>query len=111
MNRGAAVWLVLWVSAITQYPAEVQSNALTTTQRLVTKSFYEAHVFRFLCFKFQHEQFRFNSRLLLSSGPGSVVGIATGYGAGRYGDRIPVGRDFPHLSQPPVQWVLGLSRG
>jgi hypothetical protein len=39
--------------------------------------------------------------------------------AGRSGDRTPVGGgDFPHLSrpalgltQPPVQWVPGLSRG
>ena len=52
-------------------------------------------------------------------GPVSVVGIATGYvldGPGiesRWG-----GPDFPHLfrpalglTQPPVQWVPGLSRG
>ena len=52
------------------------------------------------------------------SGPGSSVGIATGYGLD--GRRIESrwGWDFPNLSrpalgstQPPVQWVLGLSRG
>ena len=50
-------------------------------------------------------------------GPGSVVGIATGYRLD--GPRIEswCGQDFPHLSrpalgstQPPVQWVPGLSR-
>jgi hypothetical protein len=53
-----------------------------------------------------------------SRGPGSSVGIATDYGLD--GPRIEFrwGRDFsqtsrPALSptQPPVQWIQGLSRG
>jgi len=50
-------------------------------------------------------------------GPGSVVGIATGYGLDGPGIESRWGRDFPQLSrpglgltQPPVQWVPGLSR-
>ena len=51
-------------------------------------------------------------------GPGSSVGIATAYGLDGPGIESRWGRDFPHLSrptlrptQPPVQWVPGLSRG
>jgi len=51
-------------------------------------------------------------------GPGSSVGIATGYGLDVPGIKSRWGRDFPHLSrptlgstQPPVQWVKGLFPG
>jgi len=54
----------------------------------------------------------------IRSGPGSVVGIATGYGLDGPGTDSRWGRDFPHLSkrvlgstQPPVQWVPDLSWG
>ena len=53
-----------------------------------------------------------------ANGPGSSVGIATGYGLDGLEIESRRGRDFPHLfrpvlgpTQPPLQWVLGLSRG
>ena len=55
--------------------------------------------------------------LLLSTGRDSSVGIATRYGLEGTGIECRWERDFPHLSrsdlgptQPPVQWVPGLSR-
>jgi len=52
------------------------------------------------------------------SGPGSVVGIATGHGLDGPEIESRWDRDFLHLSKPalgptqsPLQWVLGLSRG
>jgi hypothetical protein len=54
---------------------------------------------------------------LLSMGRDSSVGIATDYGLDGPGIESLWGRDFSHTSrpalgstQPPVQWVPGLSR-
>jgi hypothetical protein len=48
----------------------------------------------------------------------NVTSIATHYGPDGSGIEFLWGRDFPHLyrpalgpTQPPIQWVLGLSRG
>jgi len=56
--------------------------------------------------------------LRLEGGPGSVDGIATGYGLEGPGIESRWGRDFPHMSrpalrptQPPAQWVPGISLG
>ena len=58
------------------------------------------------------------SSLYISGGPGSSVGIATGYELDGSGIESRWGRDFPHLfrpalglTQPPVQRVPGLFRG
>jgi len=57
-------------------------------------------------------------KLYQDGGPGSVAGIATGYGLDGPGIESRWGRDFPYLSrpalgptQPPIQWVPRLSRG
>jgi hypothetical protein len=51
-------------------------------------------------------------------GPGSSVGLANGYGLDGQGIEFRWGRDVANLTrpalgptQPPVQWVPGLSRG
>ena len=56
--------------------------------------------------------------LISICGPGSSVGIATGYGLDGPGIETHWGRDFPYLSrpalgptQPRVQWVPALSWG
>jgi len=61
---------------------------------------------------------RINIKYTANSVPGSVASIATGYGLDGPEIESRWMRDFPHLSrpalgstQPPVQWVPGLSRG
>jgi hypothetical protein len=56
--------------------------------------------------------------IIFGGRPGSSVGIATGYGMDGPGIESRWGRDFPHLSrppleptQPPVQWVRGVESG
>ena len=62
--------------------------------------------------------FTFQLKYCLLRGPGSSVGLPTGYGRDGPGIESRWGQDFPHLSrpalepnQPPVKWVPGLSRG
>ena len=52
------------------------------------------------CEKSRECNWVFNTVTSLSSGPGSVVSIATAYGLGGPGIESRWGRDFPHLSRP-----------
>jgi hypothetical protein len=61
--------------------------------------------------------FQFHGNIT-TGGPGSSVGIVTGYGLDGPGIESRWEQDFLHLSrptlgptQPPVQWIPGLSQG
>ena len=49
--------------------------------------------------------------LFLLRGPGRSVGIATGYGDGWSGDRIPVWRDFPPIQTGPGVHPISCTMG
>jgi hypothetical protein len=64
------------------------------------------------------KQWKFYPVFSVHKGRDSSVCIATGYGLHGPGIESRWGRDFPHTSrpalgptQPPVQWIPGLSRG
>jgi len=68
-----------------------------------------------LCPRVSDVKFKF---FLDTVGRDSSVGIATRYGLDGLGIESRWERDFPHpsrpalgLTQPPIQWVPGLSRG
>jgi hypothetical protein len=71
-----------------------------------------------LCAHGNHPDALFIFTLLSHCGPDSSVSIATDYGLDGLGIESQWGRDFLHTSrpalgptQPPVQWVPGISRG
>ena len=94
------------------------SELATATQGCSMTFVQKAHLYFKPVSTVLHMAAYFSNKYTLVRGPGSSVGIATGYGAGRSGIESRWGRDFPRLSrptlgptQPPVQWVPGLSRG
>ena len=62
------------------------------------------------CRGYSYQPFYFTHDYYTIRGPGSSVGIATGYGMNGPGIESQWERDLPHLSRP-VQLVPGLSGG
>jgi len=81
------------------------AEGLTRVQCKETRAFKSSRWKSLILFR------KFLKSILRRIGPGSVVGIATGYGLDGPGIESRWRRDFPHLSrpalrptQPPVQW-------
>jgi hypothetical protein len=87
---------------------------------LVPKKKYSYHkaLGILVLYSFCFSKSTFQHLTLILCGPGSSVSIATGYGLDGPGIKSWWWQDFLHLSrpalgptQPPVQWVPGLSQG
>ena len=103
LTKKQARKIILWQSTRRRKGSQ-QCPTNTHTQRYA----YKTYTCKRSSFTFEHGCY-----LIISS-----VGIATRYGLDGAGIESRWGRHFPHLSrpalgptQPPVQWVPGLSRG
>jgi hypothetical protein len=97
------------------------ANCLNSHSKIVYK--FQRNIFSRDCRNFEEQNKALQPTIIIIiyccvSGPGSSVGIATDYGLDGAGIESRWGQDFSHTSrpamgptQPPVQWVTGLSRG
>jgi hypothetical protein len=102
----------------TAYPEYINSQQCTTLSVMYFNNTFLTNMFRWLLRPSSGWNYYNNTKVQCDKKPGWRSRYSDSLRAGRSGDRIPVGRDFRHLSIPapgltqlPVQWVPCLSRG